>query len=255
VIYNKIIDFMLSVKIDKISITNTSEPLTLLHDINFSLPINSVYTVFGSNGSGKSTLLKAIMNVLNQNVFNVKGEVQFEDTDLLSLTEKELNEYRKSQIKIVFQDAANCFDPLRKLKYYFKLWDFKREIDWDKLLNKFLLPGYSELSNKYPYEISIGQAQRLNFALAYAVNPRILLLDEPTSALDVINNNLFKYIIEDYVAQGNNSVLLVTHDLSFAKEISSKMAVLRNSTLSEFVNVAQFDEVYQSSLTNYFSEE
>jgi ABC-type dipeptide/oligopeptide/nickel transport system ATPase component len=193
------------------------------------------------------------MNLLNQNVFDVKGEVKFEDTDLLSLTEKELNEYRKSQIKIVFQDAANSFDPLRKLKYYFKLWNVNNETDWDKLLNKFLLPGYSELSKKYPYEISIGQAQRLNFALAYAVNPGILLLDEPTSALDVVNNNLFKYIIEDYVAQGNNSVLLVTHDLSFAKEVSSKMAVLKNSTLTEFVEVEKFDDFYQSGLTDYFS--
>jgi peptide/nickel transport system ATP-binding protein len=245
---------MLSVQIDNIDILNKSEHITLLHDIKFTLPINSVYTILGSNGTGKSTLLKAIIKVLNQNVFDVQGEVKLEAVNILTLPDKEFNTYRRSQIKIVFQDAANCFDPLRKLKYYFKLADVNKDIDWESVLQKFLLPGYSELSKKYSYETSIGQAQRLNFALAYAVNPKILLLDEPTSALDVINNNLFKFIIEDYVTHENNSILLVTHDISFAKEVSSKIAVLKDSTLSEFVDIEQIDTLYNASISDYFDE-
>lgn len=248
-------DFTLSVEFDKINILNKDELITILHEINFTLPRNSVYTILGSNGSGKSTLLKAIPRLLNPNVFEVHGSVVIDGIDLLSLPEKELNVYRKSIIKIIFQDAANCFDPLRKLKYYFKLVSGKNETDWDSLLKKFLLPGYEELSNKYPYEISIGQAQRLIFALALMANPQILLLDEPTSALDVINNNLFKYIIEDYITQNTNSILLVTHDIAFAKEVSSKVAILNNSTLSEFVDVDNLDSLYNNRIKDYYSEE
>lgn len=245
---------MLSVELDKINILNKNAPVTLLREINFTLPNNSVYTILGSNGSGKSTLLKAIPRLLNSNVFEVHGKVAIEDVDLLSLPEKELNGYRKSKIKIVFQDAANCFDPLRKLKYYFNLAN-SNNTDWDSLLQKFLLPGFPELSKKYPYEISIGQAQRLNFALALMVNPQILLLDEPTSALDVINNNLFKYIIEDYITESTNSILLATHDISFAKEVSSKVAILKNSTLSQFVDIENIDILYNGRIRDYYSED
>lgn len=246
---------MLSVNLDKINILNKNEIITILHEINFSLPCNSVYTILGSNGSGKSTLLKAIPRLLNPNVFEVHGNVVIDDVNLLSLPEKELNIYRKSIIKIIFQDAANCFDPLKKLKYYFKLAKGNNNNDWDSLLKKFLLPGFAELSKKYPYEISVGQAQRINFALAIMANPKILLLDEPTSALDVINNNLFKFIIEDYVAQDSNSILLVTHDLSFAKEVSSKVAILHNSTLSKFVDVESIDDLYNGRIKDYYSED
>jgi len=246
---------MLSVKLDKINILNKNSSFAILHEIDFTIPNNSVYTILGSNGSGKSTLLKAIPRLLNSNVFEVKGNVIIEGVDILSLPEKKLNDYRKSKIKIVFQDAANCFDPLRRLNYYFKLADSNNNIDWDPILKKFLLPDFAEISKKYPYELSIGQAQRLNFALALVVNPRILLLDEPTSALDVINNNLFKYIIEDYISQSTNSILLVTHDISFAKEVSSKVAILNNSTLSEFVDVGNIDTLYNGRIKDLFLED
>lgn len=246
---------MLSVELDKINILNKNAPVTLLREINFTLPNNSVYTILGSNGSGKSTLLKAIPRLLNPNLFEVHGNVVIEDVDLLSLPEKELNVYRRLKIKIVFQDAANCFDPLRKLKYYFKLSNVNNDINIEDVLKKFLLPGFTELSKKYAYEISIGQAQRLNFALALMTNPQILLLDEPTSALDVINNNLFKYIIEDYITQGTNSILLVTHDISFAKEVSSKVAILKNSTLSQFVDIENIDNLYNGRIRDYYSED
>lgn len=245
---------MLEVEFDRINILNENEEVTILNNINFSLPHNSVYTILGTNGSGKTTLLKAITRLLNRNLFDVRGKVIFENKDLLSLSEKDLNEKRKSKIKIIFQDAANSFDPLRKLKYYFNISNPGKDIDWDKVLQKFLLPNYSELCNKYPYEISIGQAQRLNFALAYSANPQILLLDEPTSALDVINNNFFKFIIEDFIDKRNNSILLVTHDVTFAKEVSTKLAVLKDSTLSEFVDTDQIDLLYQGSFNDYISE-
>ncbi len=242
---------MLTVNLNSVKILNKDDQVTILRDIDFLLPDNCAYTILGSNGSGKSTLLKAMTRLLNENLFDVKGKVLFDDKDLLSISGSELDIYRRSKIKIIFQDAANCFDPLRKLKYYFNLSNLEEDFNWDSILQKFLLPGYSELCNKYPYEISIGQAQRLNFALAYATQPQILLLDEPTSALDVINNNFFKYIVEDFITHDNNSVLLVTHDFVFAKEVSTKLAVLKDSTLTEFMGNDQIDSLYHDSQKAY----
>ena len=145
-----------------------------------------------------------------------------------------LLDLRKREIKYVLQDLTNNYDPLKKLKYYFDISGFDEKAI-PIHLQSFLLPDYQTISNLHSYEISGGMAQRLSLMFAMLSNPKLLILDEPTSAIDYANINLIKLKLMDFKKTGG-SVLIVTQDINFAKEISDQIAFLQDGEVSEFIN-------------------
>ncbi|NWF50388.1 MAG: ABC transporter ATP-binding protein [Ignavibacteriaceae bacterium] len=240
---------MLDVKIDHI-LLNGSE---IVKNIRFSLKQKMIYTILGRNGSGKSTLIKALTGLLNSGVYSVNGKVLLQNNDLLSCSSDYLIRLRSSQIKYVFQDPVNSFDHLKKLKYYFKKTG-KPEEDVLKLLGEFLFEEPAKIFSMYPYELSGGMAQRLNFVLAFLSSPDLLILDEPTSGIDNAVSNLLLLKLKSFVCQESKSVLLVTQDLNWAAKVSSKIAFLENGTLSDFRTPEEFfnssDNLVKSFLTS-----
>ncbi len=216
----------------------------ILTNIEFEIRKNSIFTIIGANGSGKTTLIKALTGLLNPRFYSITGKVIFEGKDILSLDHDSLIQLRKNKIKYVFQDAVNSFDHLKKFEYYFnKLAKDVNEIN--PLLEYFLLPVFSELAILYPYEVSGGMAQRINFVLALLAHPQIIILDEPTSGIDLAISNLFLLKLREFVSQNyepgiDHSALLVTHDLEFAKKISDEVAFLSNGKLSRFYPCKEF---------------
>ena len=136
---------MLSVDINSVSILDEEKRRTILREIKFELEKGKVYTILGKNGSGKSTLVKSLTGLLPKTEYEIKAEVIFEGVDLLSSSNKRLREIRKHNIRYVFQDAANSFDPLKKIKYYFDLTNIS-PLKIEELLLFFLLPSYKKLS-------------------------------------------------------------------------------------------------------------
>ena len=239
---------MLSVTIEYIALKNRRN---LLSEIKFNIEQKKVYTILGKNGSGKSTLIKSLTQLLDKRFYNVAGSVLFEDKNLLELTGNDLLNIRKDKIKYVFQDSVNSFDHLRTFKYYFNRL-IKDQSELDPLLEYFLLPNSSELLPLYPYEVSGGMAQRINFILALLAHPKLIILDEPTSGIDPAIANLFLLKIKDFVEKENASALLVTHDILFAKSISDEMAYLNDGRLTKFCSPQEFFEIDDNSnLSNF----
>jgi len=230
---------MLKVNIENITLKSGDGYLSLLKEINFDLTTGKIYTILGKNGSGKSTLIKSLTNLLNKNLFSVKGTILFEGRDILAMNYVELLQLRLSRIRYVFQDAVNSFDPLKTFDYYFKN-SFAGRKEIDELLEYFLLPGYDEISRLYPYEVSGGMAQRLSTIFAFIAQPDLLILDEPTSGIDYTVANLLLLKLKEYVSDSGRSVLLVTQDINFAEKISDKISFLNNQTLSSFENTESF---------------
>lgn len=230
---------MLNINIELLNLKDSSSTV-LLQNVNLKLERGSIYTIIGKNGEGKTTFLKAITNLLDKNKFDVRGKVIYDETDLLKIDERSLSEYRKQKIKYVFQDSLKSFDQLKKLNYYFDLFGNVEETD--KLISFFRLPCRAELERQYPYELSYGMAQRLGFIFAIASGPEIILMDEPTSALDSEVIGLFTNKIKEYSKLHNSTILLVTHDIYFAKEISDFIALLENKTINEFLSQKNFFE-------------
>lgn len=224
---------MLSADISKISIINSNEENILLKNISFNLDPNVIYTILGENGSGKSTLIKSLTLLPDRRFFRIDGKIFWNGKNLFEASEEEIIMLRKNQIRYVFQDCVNSFDPLKRISYYFD-WMVEDKQQLNELLEYFNLPEQTELGKLYPYELSGGMAQRIAIVLAAIVKPKLLILDEPTSAADTAVINLLIHFLHDYVSDGNNSVLIVTQDLLFAEKVSDKIAEIKNHTLTEF---------------------
>ena len=227
---------MLNIELNKVKLKNGKD---ILGTISSVIHPNCIFSIVGKNGAGKTTFIKSLTQLLDDKHYSVEGRVVYRGKDILSMNKKELSYLRKDQIKYVFQDAINSFDPLKTFKFYFNKLA-KDEVDIDKLLDYFLLPRKKELFKVYPYEVSGGMAQRINFALALSAEPEIIILDEPTSGIDSAIANLFIEKMRDFVQFGNNAIILVTHDLSFARKVSTSIAFLANGSLTDFLKPEEF---------------
>jgi len=239
---------MLSISIKRIKLGEINSERLLLENICFDLEPKKIFTILGKNGSGKSTLIKSLTGLLDKKYYSVEGSVIFEEENILTLPQEILLQLRKNKIKYVFQDAANSFDPLKPLRYYFDIVNQKDELN--SLLEYFFLPKQEELYKLYPYEISGGMAQRVGIVLSLLAHPKLLILDEPTSGIDSAIANLMLLKLKDFVSQGN-SVLLVTQDIIFAEKISDKISYLSGGKLAQFYNTSEFFKISEYSDINF----
>lgn len=239
---------MLSVNIKSVSRKETDKDTEVISNIVFSIEPGKIYIILGKNGSGKTTLIKSLTKLLDTNVFSTTGTVLWNSENILLMDEYRLQLIRQTEFRYVLQDLTNNFDPLKQIKYYFENTGLDKNTLSD-MLKSFLLPEYNIISKLYPYEISGGMAQRLSLMFAFLPKPKLVILDEPTSAIDYTNINLIKIKLEEFARQ-NNSALIVTQDIQFAKYISDEIAFLNDGKLSEFCST---DNFFNASNTEYTS--
>ena len=189
---------------------------------NFSLDVRQkeIVSIIGNSGAGKSTLLRCI-NALEM---IDSGEIIINNN---AISKKNLKQ-AKLDVGMVFQDynlfpnysvLQNVTLPLTKV---LKVNKPKAEIKAKELLSQVNL---LERSDAYPYQLSGGEKQRLAIARTLATNPKVICFDEPTSALDPkLVKQIFKIIKE--LADLGKAILIVTHDIKFANEISNKIIEL-----------------------------
>ncbi len=234
---------ILSVSFREISLKNTKQDRVLLSDIHFTIPKNSVYVIVGKNGTGKTTLIKSLTRLLDERYYNVKGEVLFNNKNLLSLELNELVRIRENKIKYVFQDSINTFNPLKKFEFYFNKFAKDKALI-EKYIEYFQLPAKEILFKMHPYEVSGGMNQRISIVLSFLANPQLIILDEPNSSIDPAITNLLIHQLKDFARNGDNSILMVTQDLNFAEKVSDKIAYLKspaeNFGQSEFGTLTPF---------------
>ena len=241
---------MIRINIESIALREETGNKILLKDARFTLEKRNIYTILGKNGAGKSTLLKSLTKLLDASVFSVAGSVEFEGTDLLSLSQNSLAEYRKAKIQYVFQDPINSFDPLKKIGYYFNLYSFDED-EIKKEFEFFNLSEPSKIFQLYPYEISGGMAQRIAISLTLLKKPKFLLLDEPTSGIDNETISLVKKRLKEFILQNDSTALIITQDLSLAENFTDFIAYLDEGVLSEFVTYKDFFDEESASIKNF----
>jgi ABC-type glutathione transport system ATPase component len=243
---------MLNADIKSVSVLDEKKKRIVLQNIRFDVDSGKVYTILGKNGSGKSTLIKSLTSLLPSDIYEINGKVSFEETDLLNTSEEKLREIRKKHIRYVFQDAANSFDPLKKLKYYFDLSNIS-PLKIEELLLYFSLPDYKKLSGLHSYELSGGMAQRLLIVLALLANPDLLILDEPTSGVDYAVMNLILLRIKNFVRDNDKSVLIVTQDINFALKSSDYIAYLSEGSLTKFFSPDELLNFPDNKVKNFIN--
>lgn len=197
-------------------------------DVSIELCQGEVLSIIGPSGSGKSTLLKLI----NQLETPDKGEVLIEGVSLQK-SSKQIRNLSLQSIGFIFQDFA-LFEHLtvkENLELSPRIVHKKNQLELKTQTSTLLdLVGLPDKLNSYPITLSGGQKQRIAIARALATKPKILLFDEPTSALDVKSIDDLVSIIKKLKSEGIG-ILIVTHDLRFAKLISDRLLFMKNSSI------------------------
>jgi microcin C transport system ATP-binding protein len=200
-------------------------------NINFSLHLGENIGVIGESGSGKSTLALALLNLIP-----FFGEIKFFNQKTWQKNNFEL----RRDVQIIFQDPFSSLNPRMLVNdivmeglLIHKIADsFEAR---QKLVDEILLRLKFDLDvkNRYPHQLSGGQRQRVAIARALILNPKILVLDEPTSALDIITQNEILKLLFEIQSQQKISYILISHDLDVIKQISDKIAVLKDGAIVE----------------------
>ncbi len=218
----------------------------VLKDVSFKMEKGEVVSIIGSSGSGKTTLLRCInfLEKADKGQIVLNGEVIFDGEEHKKMSNEEI---RKNQLNFgfVFQ-SFNLFpqySALENVTLAPKLLakereDFRenkaeiyREIEENakRLLNS---AGLGDKYDNYPCQLSGGQQQRVAICRALALNPEIMLFDEPTSALDPeITNEVLKVIKS--LADENMTMIIVTHEMAFAKGVSDRIIFMDNGVIAE----------------------
>ena len=201
----------------------------VLRDISLDVHKGEVISIIGPSGCGKSTFLRSI-NLLER---PTAGSIVFEGIDILD-PRTDIDLLRR-RIGMVFQNF-NLF-PNKKVKENIKLAPVKLGImteeeasaKADELLARI---GLQDKADQYPSRLSGGQQQRVAIARALAMNPDVMLFDEPTSALDPEMVGEVLKIIKD-LADSGMTMLVVTHEMGFAREISDRVLFFNEGVIAE----------------------
>ena len=215
----------------------------VIKDINFEVNEGEVLSIIGLSGSGKTTTLRCLsfLEEIDSGVINVNGNTIYNNEKLSSIE----MDIARSHFGLVFQNfnlfpQYTAYDNIKlplmlKEKYNKKKKkEYKSESEIDEIVDD-LIDKINLRSRKdaYPCELSGGEAQRVAIARAIALNPDILLFDEPTSALDPILSLEVLKVIKDIKSTFNKTMIIVTHEMEFARYVSDKVLFMQGGAIIE----------------------
>ena len=209
----------------------------ILDDISFTLDKGETLSILGSSGSGKTTLLRCLnfLEDLDDGYITLNGEEYFSKDNSASYSEETIRS-KRMHFGYVFQQFNLFPQYTAKENVVLALKLNKKgsgeEIE-EKSVNLLKQMGLENRMNFYPHQLSGGQQQRVAIARALALEPDILCFDEPTSALDPeLTGEVLRVIKE--LANKNTTMIIVTHEIEFAREISDKVLFMDNGKVIEY---------------------
>lgn len=222
--------------------------LTVLKDISFNINDGEIISIIGSSGSGKSTLLRC----MNQLETITSGTITIDGKTLVETKNGSPVYAGKDVLKEILMETGFVFQNFNLFPHYSVLRNVmeapvcvagvpkkQAEEKARELLKKL---GLETKADAYPCELSGGQSQRVSIARALALEPKILFFDEPTSALDPeLTGEVLKVIKS--LTDLNITMVIVTHEMAFAKEISDRIIFMDKGVIIED---ASPDEVFSS---------
>lgn len=217
--------------------------------VSFEIRKGETFGLVGESGCGKSTLGRTITRLYDV----TDGDIFFEGTNIAKLNKKEMKEYY-SKMQIIFQDPYSSLNPYMNveelinepLELHTTLTKKERLEKTEYLLETVGLKK-SDME-KFPYEFSGGQCQRIGIARAISTEPKFVLCDEPISALDVSIQAQVVNMLEDLQEEMGLTYLFVAHDLSMVRHISDRIGVMY---LGNIVEIGKSNDLYKNPLHPY----
>lgn len=220
-----------------------------LRDINMSIEGHSFQVIMGLSGSGKSTLIRHI----NRLIEPTAGSILVDQDDVLNFGRKELQEFRRHKVSMVFQRFA--LFPHKSIMdnvgYGLAMQGVPREERTSQSARWIERVGLEGYEDSLPGQLSGGMQQRVGLARALATDAEILLMDEPFSALDPLIRTDMRTLLLELQRELRKTIVFVTHDLEEAIELGDQIAILRDG---EIVQNATAEEVVLEPADDYISE-
>ncbi len=220
-----------------------------LWDVSFKVKRGEVFVIIGLSGSGKSTVIRTL-NMLNR---PTAGQILFEDSAIDTFGKKDLNEYRRDKISMVFQSFGlmSHRDVLGNVVYGLEIKGLarvERERKAMEMLDMVGLKGYEHASIA---SLSGGMRQRVGIARALANDPEVLLMDEPFSALDPLVRKDMQFELLSLQRKLEKTVVFITHDINEAFKLGDTVAIMRDGRL---IQVGTPEEMSASPADDYVRE-
>lgn len=239
-------DPLLSIRDLRVEFETFEGTAKVLNGIDFDLEPGETVAIVGETGCGKSVTAKSILGVLPPTA-DTQGEIEFDGTDLTTLSEEELHRLRGSSICMIMQDPMTSINPvftigeqmMDVLRYqgrpHISIFEWLRNKFKDdselkeralEMLETTKIPAPENVFDRYPHELSGGMRQRVLISIALLSEPRLMIADEPGTALDVTTEQNILELLKDLTDELDTSMLYITHDLSVANHVSEKIIVM-----------------------------
>ncbi|MBO3809165.1 MAG: ABC transporter ATP-binding protein [Candidatus Brockarchaeota archaeon] len=199
-------------------------------EVSINLYSKEIFGVAGESGCGKSTLALATLRLLKPPGRIVKGEILYNDENLLAKSEEEVRLIRMKKISYIPQSSMSALNPVKKIRDQFR--DMMEEHKEDSKINERISGALEMVGLKpyvadlFPHELSGGMRQRVIIAIATILRPEIVIADEPTTALDVVVQRGILEIFQYLKDKLDKTIMLITHDMAVQAEITDRIAIM-----------------------------
>ena len=242
---------MLKVENLSIHFEDRSEKEEVVKNVSFAVEAGDILGIVGESGSGKTMTALTIAGLLKKHAVLDGGRIWLDDTDLLTLSEKEMRRIQGNEIGMIFQEPMTALNPTMRIGKQVEEALLLHDRPWGRegrkesgaaagkkmtkaerrqlalgALEEVELENPGELYRKYPYELSGGMRQRVMIAAAMVCRPKLLIADEPTTALDVTIQAQILELLKELQKEQGCSIMLITHDLGVVAEMADFVVVM-----------------------------
>ncbi|UPQ90245.1 quaternary amine ABC transporter ATP-binding protein [Vibrio sinaloensis] len=217
-----------------------------LKEINLSIKQGEIFVIMGLSGSGKSTLIRHFNRLIDP----TEGQILVEGSDIMQLNQKQLEEFRRHKMSMVFQRFGLL--PHRtvvdNVAYGLEIQGIEKAKRLDKANQWLDTVGLKGYENQYPSQLSGGQQQRVGLARALCTDAEILLMDEAFSALDPLIRSEMQDQLIELQEKLHKTIVFITHDLDEALRLGDRIAILKDG---ELVQQGTPDEILLNPADDY----
>lgn len=220
--------------------------------VDFDFYEGEIISIVGESGSGKTTLSKMLLGLISV----TEGEVYFQGKLRSIKNRKQKKDYWKG-IQAIFQDPFSSYNVFHKIDSVLldcihmrggKHLSYEKKLEMMTEACGFVNLKFAELTNKYPFELSGGQMQRLMIARIFLLKPKILLADEPTSMIDACSRATILDMLLKLRNEINMTIIFITHDIGLAYYVSDTVYIMEHG---KFVESGTAEEVILSPKADY----
>lgn len=213
--------------------------------VSLEIARGETLALLGESGCGKSMTALSIMRLVPAPAGRiVSGSIKYDGTDLLTLSEAKMREYRGRRIAMIFQEPMTSLNPVltvgrqigEVLEQHLGLSGSAVTARCKELLDAVGIPDPTRRIHDYPHQLSGGMKQRVMIAIALAGEPDLLIADEPTTALDVTIQAQILELLARLQKERNMAMLLITHDLAVVSDFANRVAVMYAGNIIEEAN-------------------